>query len=105
MLTKVICQQFSSVSNFLSQKYKVVFLRHGESIWNKENKFTGWTDVRLSASGLSSLMQAFNKQSKPVKLYIKMGINLISASHLYSPEPFKPLIMQLMNSIATISQS
>ncbi len=25
--------------------YKVVLLRHGESIWNKENLFTGWTDV------------------------------------------------------------
>lgn len=26
-------------------KYKVVFLRHGESQWNKENRFTGWHDV------------------------------------------------------------
>jgi 2,3-bisphosphoglycerate-dependent phosphoglycerate mutase len=32
--------------------YKVVLLRHGESIWNKENKFTGWTDVDLSEKGL-----------------------------------------------------
>jgi len=28
--------------------YKVVLLRHGESTWNKENRFTGWTDVDLS---------------------------------------------------------
>ena len=28
--------------------YKVVLLRHGESVWNKENRFTGWTDVELS---------------------------------------------------------
>ena len=33
-------------------KYKVVLLRHGESVWNKENKFTGWTDVDLSEKGL-----------------------------------------------------
>ena len=26
---------------------KVVLLRHGESAWNKENRFTGWTDVGL----------------------------------------------------------
>lgn len=31
--------------------YKVVLLRHGESIWNKENLFTGWTDVDLSQRG------------------------------------------------------
>lgn len=31
--------------------YKVVFLRHGESVWNKENRFTGWTDVDLSEKG------------------------------------------------------
>jgi 2,3-bisphosphoglycerate-dependent phosphoglycerate mutase len=32
--------------------YKVVLLRHGESIWNKENLFTGWTDVDLSEKGV-----------------------------------------------------
>ncbi len=32
--------------------YKVVLLRHGESVWNKENRFTGWTDVDLSEKGL-----------------------------------------------------
>jgi len=30
---------------------KVVLLRHGESTWNKENRFTGWTDVPLSKKG------------------------------------------------------
>ena len=28
--------------------FKIVLLRHGESIWNKENLFTGWTDVEFS---------------------------------------------------------
>jgi 2,3-bisphosphoglycerate-dependent phosphoglycerate mutase len=31
--------------------YKIVLLRHGESTWNKENRFTGWTDVDLSEAG------------------------------------------------------
>ena len=31
--------------------YKVVLLRHGESDWNRENRFTGWTDVDLSDKG------------------------------------------------------
>jgi len=32
---------------------KLVLLRHGESIWNKENRFTGWTDVDLSEKGVA----------------------------------------------------
>jgi 2,3-bisphosphoglycerate-dependent phosphoglycerate mutase len=38
--------------------YKVVLLRHGESIWNKENLFTGWTDVDLSEKGREEASQA-----------------------------------------------
>ncbi|MBI5862838.1 MAG: 2,3-diphosphoglycerate-dependent phosphoglycerate mutase [Rhodocyclales bacterium] len=33
--------------------YKIVFLRHGESTWNQENRFTGWTDVGLTEKGLA----------------------------------------------------
>lgn len=32
--------------------YKLVLIRHGESTWNKENRFTGWTDVDLSERGV-----------------------------------------------------
>lgn len=31
---------------------RIVLLRHGESVWNKENRFTGWTDVDLSPKGI-----------------------------------------------------
>jgi len=37
---------------------KLVLLRHGESTWNKENRFTGWTDVDLSDQGLSEAQKA-----------------------------------------------
>ena len=37
---------------------KLVLLRHGESVWNKENRFTGWTDVDLSETGFSEASQA-----------------------------------------------
>lgn len=37
---------------------KLVLLRHGESVWNKENKFTGWTDVDLSEKGISEAIDA-----------------------------------------------
>ena len=38
--------------------HKVVLLRHGESTWNKENRFTGWTDVDLSEKGLAEAHEA-----------------------------------------------
>jgi 2,3-bisphosphoglycerate-dependent phosphoglycerate mutase len=38
--------------------YKVVLLRHGESTWNKENRFTGWTDVDLTDRGREEAAEA-----------------------------------------------
>jgi 2,3-bisphosphoglycerate-dependent phosphoglycerate mutase len=38
--------------------YKLVLLRHGESDWNRENRFTGWTDVDLSEKGLNEARAA-----------------------------------------------
>jgi 2,3-bisphosphoglycerate-dependent phosphoglycerate mutase len=37
---------------------KVILLRHGESVWNKENRFTGWTDVDLTAQGVEEAGKA-----------------------------------------------
>jgi len=38
--------------------YKVVLLRHGESQWNLENRFTGWTDVDLTEKGKEEALKA-----------------------------------------------
>jgi 2,3-bisphosphoglycerate-dependent phosphoglycerate mutase len=38
--------------------HKLVLLRHGESTWNQENRFTGWTDVDLSERGLAEAKEA-----------------------------------------------
>ncbi len=38
--------------------YKLVLLRHGESTWNKENRFTGWVDVDLTEQGNQEARQA-----------------------------------------------
>jgi 2,3-bisphosphoglycerate-dependent phosphoglycerate mutase len=38
--------------------HKLVLLRHGESGWNRENRFTGWTDVDLSARGVEEARSA-----------------------------------------------
>ena len=37
---------------------RLVLLRHGESLWNKENRFTGWTDVDLTAHGVEEACAA-----------------------------------------------
>ena len=41
-----------------SKIHKVVFVRHGESLWNKENRFTGWKDVGLSEKGFQEAQAA-----------------------------------------------
>ena len=38
--------------------YKIVLIRHGESTWNLENRFTGWTDVDLTSTGEAQARQA-----------------------------------------------
>jgi 2,3-bisphosphoglycerate-dependent phosphoglycerate mutase len=47
---------------------KLVLLRHGESVWNLENKFTGWTDVSLSEKGVS-------ESHKAARLLMQSGIS------------------------------
>lgn len=43
---------------------RLVLLRHGESTWNKENRFTGWTDVDLSERGVKEAIEAGNTLKK-----------------------------------------
>lgn len=41
-----------------SALHKVVFIRHGQSTWNLENRFTGWHDVDLTPQGVEEAKQA-----------------------------------------------
>jgi len=38
--------------------YKLVLIRHGESTWNLENRFTGWVDVDLTPTGVKQAKRA-----------------------------------------------
>lgn len=38
--------------------YKIVMVRHGESVWNRENRFTGWVDVDLTERGVAEAQEA-----------------------------------------------
>lgn len=42
----------------MESQYKLVLLRHGQSVWNLENRFTGWTDVGLSEQGIAEAHSA-----------------------------------------------
>lgn len=44
--------------------YKIVLIRHGESLWNKENRFTGWADVDLSEKGKEEAVKAGQQLKK-----------------------------------------
>ncbi|MDR3257158.1 MAG: 2,3-diphosphoglycerate-dependent phosphoglycerate mutase [Endomicrobium sp.] len=44
--------------------YKIVLIRHGESVWNKENRFTGWSDVDLSEKGNEEALKAGQQLKK-----------------------------------------
>jgi hypothetical protein len=44
--------------NTTDKIFKVVFVRHGESTWNNENRFTGWTDVSLTENGVKEAINA-----------------------------------------------
>jgi 2,3-bisphosphoglycerate-dependent phosphoglycerate mutase len=49
----------SSAHHFnVNSMYKLVLIRHGESIWNLENRFTGWADVELTPLGIEQAKQA-----------------------------------------------
>ncbi len=55
--------------------HTLVLLRHGESTWNKENRFTGWTDVDLSDGGLEEA----GKAGRLLKIW--GGLSLTSPTH------------------------
>jgi 2,3-bisphosphoglycerate-dependent phosphoglycerate mutase len=42
----------------MAETYKLVLVRHGQSVWNLENRFTGWTDVGLTEQGVNEAITA-----------------------------------------------
>jgi 2,3-bisphosphoglycerate-dependent phosphoglycerate mutase len=50
--------EFSKNKSNIFTMYKIVFIRHGESLWNQENRFTGWTDVDLTEKGIAEAKAA-----------------------------------------------
>ena len=64
---------------------KIVLLRHGESVWNKENRFTGWTDVDLTEKGVEEATKAGDllkekgfKFDKAYTSYLKRAVKTLN---------------------------
>ncbi len=59
--TFICCYSKPTKANFYTScptMYKIVLMRHGESTWNLDNRFTGWTDVDLTEKGISEARHA-----------------------------------------------
>ena len=71
---------------------RIVLLRHGESIWNRENRFTGWTDVDLTAEGIREAYKAGD-------MLRERGINFDRAYTSYLKRAIKTLdcVLDRMN--------
>lgn len=64
---------------------QIVLLRHGESLWNRENRFTGWTDVDLTEKGIEEAIRAGNllkekgfRFGKAYTSYLKRAIKTLN---------------------------
>lgn len=55
---RALCRFLTHSSQRKPVMYKLVLIRHGESTWNKENRFTGWVDVDLTEQGVKEAREA-----------------------------------------------
>ena len=67
---------------------KLVLVRHGQSMWNLENKFTGWTDVELSEKGVEEAKEA----GKVLKE--KTGVNMLCMAESRNDTTYRLLMME-----------
>ena len=63
--------------NNLDIMHKLVLLRHGESKWNLENRFTGWTDVELSTKGIIEAKRSGRLLSKSGFIFDKVYTSVL----------------------------
>ncbi len=79
---------------------RLVLVRHGQSVWNLENKFTGWTDVELSSKGILEAKEAGNILKKN-----GFHFDLAYTSVLKRAEDTLSLILNQMGEAAVIKKS
>ena len=58
LASRAVVRRSFAVSQQVADKHTLVLVRHGESTWNLENKFTGWYDCPLSPKGHEEVIEA-----------------------------------------------
>ena len=79
---------------------KLILLRHGESQWNLENRFTGWEDVGLTENGINEAMFSAEKINQ-----LNIPIDSITTSTLIRAKLTADIIIDNINSIKEIKQN
>ena len=78
---------------------KLILIRHGQSVWNAENRFTGWTDVDLSDKGVKEAEEAGNELRNQV-------IDIIHTSDLIRAKRTAEIVIQAnVSSKDTVTKS
>ena len=75
-----------NISYISMKNLKLIISRHGESIWNKKNKFTGWTNINLSGNGVAQTLNKSNILQKnnllPKQIYSSKLIRSINTAEI-----------------------
>ena len=69
----------------------IVLLRHGESVWNKENRFTGWTDVDLTEKGVAEAYRTGNLLKEKGYVFNKAYTSIVSKIIFRSKNIVRPI--------------
>ncbi|MDG1540800.1 MAG: 2,3-bisphosphoglycerate-dependent phosphoglycerate mutase [Candidatus Thalassarchaeaceae archaeon] len=78
---------------------KLILIRHGQSVWNAENRFTGWTDVDLSDKGVTEAEEAGNELMNQV-------IDIVHTSDLIRAKRTAEIVIQAnVSSKDTVTKS
>jgi 2,3-bisphosphoglycerate-dependent phosphoglycerate mutase len=80
--------------------YKIVLIRHGESLWNKENRFAGWVDVDLSEKGVEEAHNAGKKLKDAGYVF-----DLAYTSYLKRANRTLDIVLQEMGLVIPINKS
>ena len=90
-------------------QYKIVMVRHGESVWNAENRFCGWVDADLADTGVEEAKKAgevfFNLYLQLENNYLKSFFQSITSAHPLCTTAFKRKRFQVRRSIHERSEA
>ena len=76
---------------------RIVLIRHGESQWNKENRFTGWTNVDLSEKGVQEALDAGNALKEAGITFEVAYTSYLKSKHY----PAGSILLQVKNQVGS----